>query len=68
MKAQNKYFIAFAEQEIQKMSYAEKEYKIQELLDLGYEYNEGYGLLLEVSEVDIPYDFILLCKLIDSIG
>ena len=65
MIAQNKHNLDCAKKVIEEMPDEEKIKLKEELLKIGYEYNSNYEILLETSDVDIPYNFILLCLLED---
>jgi hypothetical protein len=50
---------------IEKMSDEEKEHKIKELCAEGYEYNEFIHILIKEGK-SIPYNFIMLCLLVED--
>ncbi len=63
--AQNKHNKSFAEIQIGKMTDEQKKEKIEELDKIGYEYNEGIHVLMDMETI-VPYDFVLYCLLIED--
>ena len=62
---QNKSNELFVKSQIEKMTKLEKEEKIKELEKIGYEYNNGIHVILDMKTI-IPIDFLLYCLLIDD--
>ena len=62
---QNRHYYITAEMAIKNMTSEQRRIKIEELKEIGYEYNEYLYLILE-EEVIIPYDFILFCLLVEK--
>jgi hypothetical protein len=66
MPSQNTINNTHAESVVERFSEEEKKEKIKELEEIGYEYNSGIHVLIEMDTI-IPYDFVLYCLLMESI-
>jgi len=64
--AQNKVNKAHAKNMVKKLSDEEKKTKIAEFEKIGYEYNDGIHILLELETI-IPYEFVLYCFIKESL-
>ena len=66
LNLKNKSRFVCAETEIDNKTEDEKKQKIEEFKKIGYEYNPYFKELLETTSLDIPYEFILYCMLIEN--
>ncbi len=62
---QNRHSYKFALSSISKMSEKDKDEKIRELRQIGYDYNANIHVMITLDTI-IPYDFILFCLLIED--
>ena len=65
MNVQNNHNREFSLSQIGIMTEETKEEKIKELEKVGYEYNKGVHVLLELEDI-VPYNFVLYCLLIED--